>query len=227
MSILPYRDPNASTEDRVENLLALMTLDEKLAQLGCLWSTTFMKAGAFDADTIAEKMPHGIGQVTRIGAATGLHPQESATLMNAIQKVAIEHTRLGIPVIVHEEGTSGFCHRDATAFPQGIGLAATWDPALVEEVAGVIRTQMLAVGARHALAPVLDVARDPRWGRVEESYGEDPVLIGSIGTAYVRGLQSNDLAQGVATTGKHFLGCADGAARAARGVRRAVRRGNP
>jgi beta-glucosidase len=208
MSILPYRDPNASTEDRVENLLALMTLDEKLAQLGCLWSTTFMKAGAFDADTIAEKMPHGIGQVTRIGAATGLHPQESATLMNAIQKVAIEHTRLGIPVIVHEEGTSGFCHRDATAFPQGIGLAATWDPALVEEVAGVIRTQMLAVGARHALAPVLDVARDPRWGRVEESYGEDPVLIGSIGTAYVRGLQSNDLAQGVATTGKHFLGYA-------------------
>ena len=153
-------------------------------------------------------MPHGIGQVTRIGASTGLHPQESAAFMNAIQQVAVERTRLGIPVIVHEESTGGFCHRDATVFPQGIGLAATWNPVLVKQVAEVIRTQMLAVGARHALAPVLDVARDPRWGRVEETYGEDPVLTGTIGTAYVQGLQSDDLSNGVAATGKHFLGYA-------------------
>ena len=126
--------------------------------------------------------------------------------MNAIQKVAVEQTRLGIPVIVHEESTGGFCHRDATVFPQGIGLAATWNPVLVKQVAGVIRTQMLAVGARHALAPVLDVARDPRWGRVEETYGEDPVLTGTIGTAYIQGLQGDDLRNGVAATGKHFLG---------------------
>src|SRR5438270_11035457 len=151
-------------------------------------------------------MPHGIGQVTRIGASTGLHPQESATFMNAIQHVAVERTRLGIPVIVHEESTGGFCHRDATVFPQGIGLAATWNPALVKQVAEVIRAQMVAVGARHALAPVLDIARDPRWGRVEETYGEDPVLTGSIGTAYVQGLQSEDLRHGVAATAKHFLG---------------------
>ncbi len=208
MPVPPYRDPSASLEDRVENLLALMTLEEKLAQLGCLWSTTFMNGDALDPAIIAEKMPHGIGQVTRIGASTGLHPHESAALMNAIQRAAIEHTRLGIPVIVHEEATGGFCHRDATVFPQGIGLAATWNPALVEEIATVIRDQMLAVGARHALAPVLDVARDPRWGRVEETYGEDPTLIGIIGTAYVRGLQSDDLRYGVAATGKHFLGYA-------------------
>lgn len=203
-----YRDPRASVEDRIENLLALMTLDEKLAQLGCLWSTAFVSSGAFDPDLVARMIPHGIGQVTRIGATTGLHPHESAALMNAIQQVAVERTRLGIPVIVHEEATGGFCHRDATVFPQGIGLAATWDPALVSQVAGVIRAQMLAVGARHALAPVLDVARDPRWGRVEETYGEDPVLIGTIGTAYVQGLQSDDLSHGVAATGKHFLGYA-------------------
>src|SRR5579883_3489133 len=201
-----YRDPHASLEDRVENLLALMTLDEKLAQLGCIWSTDFVEAGVFDPDRVASKMPHGIGQITRIGASTGLHPRESAAFMNAIQRVALERTRLGIPVIVHEEATGGFCHRDATVFPQALGLAATWNPALVQEVAEVIRAQMLAVGARHALAPVLDVARDPRWGRVEESYGEDPVLVGTIGSAYVRGLQNSDLREGVAATGKHFLG---------------------
>ena len=208
MSTPLYRDPNASVEERVEDLLALMTLDEKLAQLSCLWSTAFVSTGSFDPNTVIEKMPHGIGQVTRIGASTGLHPQESAAFMNAIQQVAVERTRLGIPVIVHEESTGGFCHRDATVFPQGIGLAATWNPLLVKQVAEVIRTQMMAVGARHALAPVLDIARDPRWGRVEETYGEDPVLSGTIGTAYVQGLQSDDLHDGVAATGKHFLGYA-------------------
>src|SRR6266700_2668748 len=206
MSSSLYRDPNASVDDRVEHLLSIMTLDEKLAQLGCLWSTTFVSKGAFDPDIIAEKMPHGIGQITRIGASTGLHPHESAAFMNSIQQFAVERTRLGIPVILHEESTGGFCHRDATVFPQGIGLAATWNPVLVKQVAGVIRTQMLAVGARHALAPVLDVARDPRWGRVEETYGEDPVLTGTIGTAYIQGLQGDDLRNGVAATGKHVLG---------------------
>ncbi len=208
MTTETYRDSYASLEERVEHLLSLMTLEEKLAQLGCLWSTSFVHEGVLDPDEVARQIPHGIGQVTRIGAATGLHPHESATFMNTIQRVAIERTRLGIPVIVHEEATGGFCHRDATVFPQALGLAATWNPALVQEVADVIRTQMLAVGARHALAPVLDVARDPRWGRVEESYGEDPVLIGAIGSAYVRGLQGHDLRQGVAATGKHFLGYA-------------------
>ncbi|GHO51781.1 glycoside hydrolase family 3 N-terminal domain-containing protein [Ktedonobacter robiniae] len=208
MSTPSYRDPHASLEERVEHLLSLMTLEEKLAQLGCLWSTSFVRAGTFDPEEVARQMPHGIGQVTRIGAATGLHPRESAAFMNEIQKVALERTRLGIPVIVHEEATGGFSHRDATVFPQALGLAATWNPALMTKVAEVIRAQMLAVGARHALAPVLDVARDPRWGRVEETYGEDPVLIGTLGSAYVRGLQSDDLRQGVAATGKHFLGYA-------------------
>ncbi|GLV53857.1 beta-glucosidase [Dictyobacter sp. S3.2.2.5] len=203
-----YRDPQAPVERRVEDLLNQMTLDEKLAQLGCYWSTAFVATGTFDPRVAIEKMPYGIGQVTRIGAATGLHPQQSAAMMNALQKVVLEQTRLGIPIIVHEEATGGFCHRDATVFPQGLALAATWNPDLVQQVASVIRSQMLAVGARHALAPVLDVARDPRWGRVEETYGEDPVLIGTIGAAYVRGLQSDDLAHGVAATGKHFLGYA-------------------
>jgi beta-glucosidase-like glycosyl hydrolase len=202
----PWMNSSLSPDKRAALLLAQMTLDEKLAQLNCLWSTAFVDTGSFDPNVVLKKIPHGIGQVTRIGASTGLHPQESAAFMNAIQQVAVERTRLGIPVIVHEESTGGFCHRDATVFPQGIGLAATWNPDLVKQVAQVIRTQMMAVGARHALAPVLDVARDPRWGRVEESYGEDPVLTGTLGIAYVQGLQSEDLRQGVAATAKHFLG---------------------
>ena len=201
-----YRDASLPIDERADDLLAQMTLDEKIAQLGCLWSTTLVRDDRFDAEFAAARMPHGIGQVTRIGASTGLRPRESAALMNAIQQVAVERTRLGIPVIVHEETVGGYCARDATVFPQGIGLAASWDPALVERVAGVIRDQMLAVGARLGLAPVLDIARDPRWGRVEETYGEDPVLSGSIGVAYVRGLQTGDLRQGVVATAKHFLG---------------------
>jgi beta-glucosidase len=109
---------------------------------------------------------------------------------------------------VHEEAVGGLCQRDATVFPQALALASTWNPALIEEIGIAIRRQMLAVGARLALSPVLDVARDPRWGRVEETYGENPVLCGTMGTAYVRGLQGDDLSQGVAATGKHFLGYA-------------------
>jgi beta-glucosidase len=201
-----YRDPTASVDDRVDDLLERMTLDEKVAQLGGLWITDLVSPDGFDEGLAADRLHHGIGHVTRIGASTGLRPAESAALMNAVQHYAVDRTRLGVPVVVHEESTGGYCARDATVFPQAIGLAATWDPAIVQDVAAVIREQLRAVGARQTLAPVLDIARDPRWGRVEETYGEDPVLAGAIGTAYVRGLQTDDLRNGVICTGKHFLG---------------------
>ncbi|MEY2447829.1 MAG: hypothetical protein QOH79_1305 [Acidimicrobiaceae bacterium] len=202
----PYHDPALAVEARVADLLSRMTVEEKVAQLGGVWITDLVSPAGFDETRAAERLAHGIGHVTRIGASTGLRPTESAALMNAVQRFAVEHTRLGIPVVVHEESTGGYCAREATVFPQAIGLAATWDLVLVEEVAGVIREQLLAVGARHTLAPVLDIARDPRWGRVEETYGENPVLAGALGTAYVRGLQTDDLRHGVICTGKHFLG---------------------
>jgi len=205
MATAIYQDPAATVDARVDDLLERMTLDEKLAQLGCLWSTDLLREGALDPDAVAARMPHGIGQITRIGASTGLRARESAAFMNDVQRVALERTRLGIPIVVHEEAVGGLCQRDATVFPQALALAATWDPALVERVAGAIRVEMRAVGARLALAPVLDVARDPRWGRVEETYGEDPVLAGALGVAYVRGLQTDDLRHGVVATGKHFL----------------------
>ncbi|MYH71383.1 MAG: beta-glucosidase [Acidimicrobiia bacterium] len=201
-----YRDPNAAIDDRVADLLGRMTLEEKVAQLGTVWLTALVQDEAFDPDHAAEQLADGIGQVTRIGASTGLLANESAQLGNDIQQVLVERTRLGIPAVIHEEGVGGFLHRGATTFPQGLGLAATWDVDLMAEVAEVIRTQMTAVGARHNLSPVLDVARDPRWGRVEETYGESPELCARMGVAYVKGLQTDDLANGVVCTGKHFLG---------------------
>ena len=202
----PYSDPTLKIDERVEDLLGRMTLDEKLAQLGCVWSSQLVEDDRFSEPKASDLLANGTGHITRIGAASGLRPAESAAFMNRIQRWLAEHTRLGIPAIVHEESTAGFTARDATQFPQAIGLAATWEPGLVEAMGEVIREQMLAVGARHTLAPVLDVTRDPRWGRTEETYGECPYLASRLGVAYVRGVQGQDLANGVVATGKHFLG---------------------
>lgn len=144
-----YRDPHAAIDDRVADLLSRMTLEEKTAQLGAAWLTAIVKDEVFDADHAAEVLANGIGQVTRIGASTGLLANESAHLGNSIQQVLVERTRLGIPTVIHEEGVGGFLHRGATTFPQGLGLAATWNVELMGQVAEVIRTQMTAVGARH------------------------------------------------------------------------------
>ena len=206
----PYRDPSRPIADRVEDLLARMTVEEKVAQLGGVWSTALVVDDAFSTSRAEHLLVHGTGHITRIAASTGLRPAGLAALADQIQTHLVEHTRLGIPAVIHEEAVAGFCARDATQFPQAIGLAATWDPELMAEVATVIRDQMLAVGARHTLSPVLDIGRDPRWGRVEETYGEDPELAGQMGVAYVRALQGgrgpDDLAGGVVCTGKHFVG---------------------
>ena len=201
-----YRDPARPIAERIENLLEQMTLGEKLAQLGCVWSTQLVENDSFSLERARELLRDGTGHVTRIGASTGLRPNESAAFANAIQRFLVDESRLGIPALVHEEGCAGFTARDATQFPQAIGLASTWDPELALEMGRVIREQMLAVGARQVLAPVLDIARDPRWGRTEETYGEDPYLAGRLGVAYVKGIQGDDLRRGVVATGKHFLG---------------------
>jgi beta-glucosidase len=191
---------------RAEALLAQMSLDEKLAQLGCVWSTQLAADGRFSVARARELIAHGTGQVTRIGGSTGLRPPECAQFANDIQRFLVEETRLGIPAIIHEESLAGLTARGATQFPQAIGLASTWNPDLLEAMGAVIRAQMRAVGARQTLAPVLDIARDPRWGRTEETYGEDPYLAARLGVAYVRGVQTADLRGGVAATGKHFVG---------------------
>lgn len=209
----PGLDENAL--ELLRSLVAEMTLPEKLAQLGCVWSTQLVEGEGTDAGFSPEAarrlMPDGTGQVTRIAASTGLRPAGVAHLANRIQRFLVEETRLGIPAVIHEEAVAGFCARDALQFPQAIGLGASFDAELLERIGDHIRVEMLSVGARHALSPVLDVARDPRWGRVEETYGEDPVLADTLGTAYVRGIQNTGpegLSAGVVATGKHYLGYA-------------------
>jgi len=202
----PYRDSSKSIDIRTKDLISRMTLDEKLAQLGGVWGFEVMEDKRFSPSRAESLIKNGVGQISRAGVGTTLPPKEIATLMNNIQKFLIENTRLGIPAIVHEECLNGFMAKEATIFPQIIGIASTWDPELVERMTAIIKTQMRAVGVHQGLSPVLDVTRDPRWGRVEETFGEDPYLIARMGISYTRGLQGDDLSKGVIATLKHFVG---------------------
>ncbi len=201
-----YRDTSLGIETRVDDLVSQMTLDEKIAQLGSYWAYELLNGVIFAPEKAQKLLLNGVGQITRIGGSSNVRPHEGAALANNIQKFLIENTRLGIPAVIHEECCSGYMARGATVFPQAIGVASMWDPELVEKMGDVIRRQMRSVGAHHALSPVLDIARDARWGRVEETFGEDPYLVARTGVAYVRGLQSKDLNNGIVATGKHFVG---------------------
>lgn len=200
----PYWDAKLTVSERVRDLMGRMTLEEKVAQLSSVWVYELMDSMRFDEAKASERLTHGIGQITRVGGASNLKPDESAELANRIQQYLREHTRLGIPAMVHEEACSGYMAREATTFPQAIGVASSWDPELVDRMGHVIARQMRAVGAHQALAPLLDVSRDARWGRVEETFGEDPYLVAQMGIHFVHGLQSGP--SGVLATGKHFVG---------------------
>jgi len=195
-----------SIEQCVNNLISKMTLDEKLAQIGSYWIFDLQANGVLDWDKAADKLEYGIGQITRVAGASSLDPVSAAKASNSLQRFLKEKTRLCIPAIIHEECCCGAMMLGGTMYPQMLGLASTFQPELAEAMTVAIRKQMLAIGARQGLAPVLDVARDPRWGRVEETFGEDPTLVSHFGMAYIKGLQSDDLSNGVMATGKHFVG---------------------
>ena len=201
----PYLDPALAVADRVDDLLGRMTVEEKLAQLGSIWVFEVLDADRLDRGKAQERLGTGIGQITRVAGATSFAMPAVAALANEIQRFLVERTRLGIPAIVHEECLHGLVARDAVCFPQSIGLAAAWDPELLEALASSFARQLRAMGAHQGLAPIFDVARDPRWGRIEETYGEDPYLIAALGVAYVRGLQEGAEAP-VLATGKHMVG---------------------
>lgn len=216
-----YHDPRVPVERRVADLLARMTLEEKVAQLLCLWDDKVQlldEEGRFVPAQAAVAIPNGIGNIARPsdrwgqstpGVTPTRTPRETVELINAIQRYLTEETRLGIPALMHEEGLHGFQARFATSFPQAIALASTWDPALVEEVYSVVAREIRARGAHLVLSPVVDVARDPRWGRIEETYGEDPHLVAEMGIAAVRGFQGRSLPLGagrVLATLKHMTG---------------------
>jgi beta-xylosidase len=206
----PWTDTSLPIAERVESLLAEMTPDEKLAQLGSAWVGANLGSGnvaplqeAFgDPLTFEDASADGLGHLTRPLGTQPIDPVEGARRLAALQQDIVERTRLGIPAIAHDECLTGFTTFKATVFPTALAWGATFDPALVERMTRAIGENMHAVGVHQGLSPVLDVVRDYRWGRVEETLGEDPYLVGVIGTAYVRGLES----AGVVATLKHFAG---------------------
>ncbi len=223
-----YKDAHQPVEKRVDDLLGRMTLDEKVAQLETIWEQkgkVDAPNGSFSPELASKNFPDGIGGfarpsdyrgVTHSNGAAGASgetvnrdAQQTAEFVNAAQHWAVEHTRLGIPILMHEESLHGYVARGATSFPQAIALASTWDPELVSRVFSVAAREARARGATLVLAPVVDVARDPRWGRIEETYGEDPYLVTQMGLAAVRGFQGPALPlppDKVFVTLKHFTG---------------------
>ncbi|HTO93368.1 MAG TPA: glycoside hydrolase family 3 N-terminal domain-containing protein [Bacteroidota bacterium] len=201
-----YRNSALPVDDRVADLLARMTLEEKVAQMLCIWgekkNLLLTADGALDVAGLGRRFGHGIGQIARLSdTGGGKPPREMAALANAIQKYLVEETRLGIPAVFHEECLHGLAAPEATSYPQPIGLAATFDTRLVEEIYSSIAEETRARGAHQALTPVVDVAREPRWGRVEETFGEDPYLVAEMGIAAVRGFQGD----GSLRDGKHLI----------------------
>jgi len=205
-----YKNPALPTERRVDDLLPRMTLEEKVAQMMCVWNAKRQVTGAggrFDPARAPEWFRVGIGRVERPSDGHGARAEAEFT--NAVQRWVREHTRLGIPVIFHEEALHGLQGAEATSFPQAIALASTWNPDLVERVFAAAAKEVRARGAHQVLAPVVDVARDPRWGRFEETYGEDPYLVSRLGLAAVRGFQGGGKtipADRVIATLKHMTG---------------------
>jgi beta-glucosidase len=210
-----YSNRNLPVEQRVVDLLSRMTLAEKVAQLVGTWQNRQQTSdpqllfvdekGGFQPDRAASPLKDGLGGMTRPSENRG--PREEAEFANTLQKWLKENTRLGIPVLFHDECLHGNAAPKGTSFPQAIALASTWDPTLVEDVFSATAAEVRARGAHQCLTPVLDLARDPRWGRTEETYGEDPYLVSRIGLAAVEGLQgqgpSIDKAHVISTL-KHF-----------------------
>src|SRR5689334_24518533 len=177
-----YRDATAPVAARVEDLLARMSLEEKVAQLGAVIGMKLLGTDGIDDDRVAEHLADGIGEISLTGTIDG-DPARLVELGNRIQRHLVEETRLGIPAIFHEEALAGIAYGAAANFPTAIALAATWDPESVEAMNEVTRRQMRALGMHQALSPNLDVARDVRWGRIQETYGEDPYLVSAMGVA--------------------------------------------
>lgn len=189
---------------RVEELLKKMTLEEKIAQLGSIRSGKLVENGKFSREKARELLKNGIGQITRVAGYAERNPEESVEIINEIQKFLKEETRLGIPAIIHEECLSGVMTKGATTFPQAIGMASTFEPSYIEKMTSIIRKEMRAFGVHQGLSPVLDIPRDPRWGRTEETFGEDPYLVSRMAESYIKGLQGDDWKNGIIATAKHF-----------------------
>ena len=210
--LLKYKNSELSVDVRVADLIHRMTLNEKVAQMLCIWgqknTLLFDEAGNLNRNNLECHFKNGIGQIARLSdSGKGLTACQMAEAANKLQKYFAEETRLGIPVIFHEECLHGLAAKEATSYPQPIGLASTFHPELLEEIYTAIAEDTRSRGAHQALAPVVDVARDPRWGRVEETFGEDPYLVAQMGISAVKGFQGDGKFKNkkrIIATLKHF-----------------------
>lgn len=203
-SDFPYRDSNQPVEHRVADLLSRMTLPEKIAQLIGPFALE-EEDGRFSLEFARRHFSDGIAYVNSHHRKRGA--RQTVEYLNAMQRFLKEETRLGIPALGVGEGLHGYMANEATSFPQAIGLASAWDPDLHERIFRIVAREMRVRGAHYVLSPVLDLGRDPRWGRTEETYGEDPYLVSRLGVAAVQGLQGRKFDGGpdhVLATAKHF-----------------------
>src|SRR5512147_2202981 len=210
----PYQEPGRAIERRVDDLLARMSFEEKAAQMHALWLILAEDGrhrprqddftGGTDPATVKKALGHGLGQISRALGSHGVDPRTGVRALNRLQKFLREETRLGIPALSHEECLVGLMARGATMFPSALAYGATWNPDLIERAAAAIGREARSVGCHQGLAPVLDVSRDVRWGRTEETFGEDPYLVGLLGVRFVRGLQGER--QELLATLKHYAG---------------------
>ena len=212
MTVAPWRDPSVSVEQRVESLLADLSPEEKIAQLGSYWKRPEIgdaegfapMQSTFDEgrDPFEDAVQNGLGHITRAYGSAPLTSQEGVENLRRLQSAVTAGSPHGIPAIAHEECLTGVMAHEATTYPAAIAWGASFAPELIGEMAARIGSDMRAIGTHHGLSPVLDIVRDYRWGRIEETMGEDPYLTGILATEYVKGLQSS----GVIATLKHFAG---------------------
>lgn len=195
---MKYLDTSLPAEERTQDLLSRMNMQDKIAQLGSMF---FIGTDTFDWEEIAKNSPGHIGLMVQHESHEKL-----AEDLDKIQNCVMRGNEWKIPALIHVEAITGGLFSGATSFPTSITQACTWHPELIERMANQIRQQLIAVGIRHALSPVFDIGRDPRWGRLTETYGEDETLASALAVAFVRGLQGQNDTQGVAATGKHFVG---------------------
>ena len=194
-----YQDKSASIEARVTDLMARMSFAQKIDQITCLVTITP------DIPDFRQYVPNGIGNVGAFTVASDA--QQIAEYAYRLQKFLVEETELGIPALIHCEAAAGAQFTEANVFPCAVAQGSTFDTAKISRMAALIKDQMYAVGFRQALSPVFDIARDARWGRITETYGEDPTLTAAMGSAFVRGLQDmQDRTRGIAATAKHYVG---------------------
>lgn len=201
-----HRIERSDSNELVSSLLVEMTIEEKVAQLGSVLPGELTTSGEFSENKARSVLGNGIGHITKPGGESGRSPEDTAKLINRIQDFLQEETRLGIPAMIHEESLSGYMGKGGKSYPQMIGLASSWDPDLVKRMTSSIKKKIRALGGHQVLSPVLDVARDLRWGRVEETFGEDPYLVATMGKKYIQGLQGKGPSKGLFATGKHFGG---------------------